>query len=289
MTTPAPAPPITRNGTRTPIQDLDIETIKKWDIYTCDLQQAWNFAKRGFAATLDNVRLSDEAVFALTVFMPPSLRAKYYRYDFDSRGDIREYRVPRDPPMVIQCHGINWFPVYRKTTILCGSWSLACGWLRGTVALPYYGYQIGEFVAPPEAAAACSAPLQLDCHQSRPSPSGISPDKLLLEHCPPTSLTDAIARQGIYISMDITVPHIIVIDSKETSGFQTLTEIEGFHYLAGPKSDPKDPSQCIHQHISSKGDLREKYGGPYKNVTTMKPLKTHTNWSGRSKKCNHAH
>ncbi|KAJ5150892.1 uncharacterized protein N7482_010144 [Penicillium canariense] len=136
------------DGARTPFKDLDIEAIKSWKLYTFDLQRAWDHAKQAFAHTIQNVRLSDEAVFAVTIFMPASLRAKYYRYDFDSRGDIREYRIPRDPPMVIQCHGINWFPVYRMTNILCGSWNKACGWLRGLVASENVGYHIGEFVAP---------------------------------------------------------------------------------------------------------------------------------------------
>jgi hypothetical protein len=126
---PVSCPGITpcRDSAKTPIQDLDVETIKTWKLYNVELQAAWDFAKYGFAGTLENVRLTDEAVFSLTIFMPPSIRAKYYRYDFDFRGDIREYRIPRDPPMVIQCHGINWFPVYRSTTILCGSWRYACG------------------------------------------------------------------------------------------------------------------------------------------------------------------
>ncbi|OKO95911.1 hypothetical protein PENSUB_10932 [Penicillium subrubescens] len=285
---PIPCPVLPyRDGTRTPIQDLDLENIKNWKLYNVDLQAAWGFAKHGFAGTLENVRLTDEAVFAFTIFMPPSMRAKYFRYDFDSRGDIREYRIPRDPPMVIQCHGINWFPVYRSTTILCGTWRFACSWLRGTVVSPSYGFSIGEFVAPPEAATACSAPLQLNGHHLRPSLSGVSPDKLLLSHFPPTSLDDAISRQGIFVNMDITIPHIIVIDSKETSGFQTLTEIEGFHYLAGPNSDPKDCSQCIHKHMSSKDNLKEKYGGPYKNITVMKPLKNRMKWEPKPKPCEH--
>ncbi|KAF3401695.1 hypothetical protein F1880_010095 [Penicillium rolfsii] len=283
---PRPMTPC-RDGTRTPIQELDIETIRDWKLYNVDLQAAWELAKHGFAGTLENVRLTDEAVFAFTIFMPPSMRAKYFRYDFDSRGDIREYRIPRDPPMVIQCHGINWFPVYRSTTILCGTWRFACGWLRGTTVSPSYGFSIGEFVAPPEAAKACSAPLQLNSHELRPSLSDVTPDKLLLSHSPPTSLHDAISRQGILLSMNISIPHIIVLDSKETCGFQTLTEIEGFHYLAGPNSDPMDSSQSVHRHMSSKENLPEKYGGPYKNIKFMKPLKNRMKWEAKPKLCEH--
>jgi hypothetical protein len=176
--------------------------------------------------------------------------------------------------MVIQSHGISWFPIYRGVNILCGSWRGACGWLRGIDILPEYGYKIGEFAAPQEAAKACTTPLQLNSHHLPPSPSGISPDKLLVGFCPPVSLEDAITRQGISLNMDIE-PHLIaVIRSKARYDLLKLTEIEGFHYLAGPTSDPNDPSQSIHRHFSSKDvDLTKTCGGPYKNFTTTEAHK----------------
>lgn len=254
------------SGTRTPVEALDIGRMRTWEIYHIDLRRAWDLAKKGFRGVPKNMRLSDEAAFALSVFMPPSMRAKYFPYDFDSRGDLRECRVAQDPPMIIQCHGINWFPTYRGSNILCGSWWGAVGWLRSLEVSPDYGYKIGEFVAPPEAAKLCTTPLQLDGHQLCPSPSGISPDKLVLEFVPPVSLEDAIARQGIALDMDVASHQVLVIKAKEKYALQFLPEIEGFHYLAGPHSDPRDPAQSIIRHPATKDeDLKEKYGGPYKN------------------------
>ncbi|CEJ62057.1 hypothetical protein PMG11_10570 [Penicillium brasilianum] len=273
-----PDPHDRSSGTRTPREDLDLVAFKKWEVYSVDLLRVWDFAKEGFKDIPKNVRLSDEAAFAISVFMPRSLRAIYYPYDFDSHGDLREFRIAQDPPMIIQCHGINWFPVYRGVNILCGSWWPACGWLRGVDLSPEYGYTVGEYAAPPEAVEACTTPFQLNSHQLRPSPSGVSPDMLLLGICPPVSLEDAISRQGIALTMDIEPRRIAVIGSKATYCIRNLTKIKGFHYLAGPTSDPKDSSQSIHRHRSSKKvDLQKVYGGPYKNFTTTKAQK---NWEG---------
>ncbi|KAJ5150893.1 uncharacterized protein N7482_010145 [Penicillium canariense] len=88
--------------------------------------------------------------------------------------------------------------------------------------------------------------------------------------------------------MAVNIPNVVVIDSKHTCAFQSLLDIEGFHFLAGPHSNPKDPTEAIQQPSSSKKNIEEniaeKYGGPYKNITSMRPLKTHINWSERQVK-----
>jgi hypothetical protein len=39
--------------------------------------------------------------------------------------------------------------------------------------------------------------------------------------------------------------------------------------------------------MTSKDNLKEKYSGEYKNLTTMKPLKTRMKWETKAKPCEH--
>jgi hypothetical protein len=34
-----------------------------------------------------------------------------------------------DPPAIITAHGLHWFPVWKGSYILCGSWWRAMGWM----------------------------------------------------------------------------------------------------------------------------------------------------------------
>lgn len=64
-----------------------------------------------------------------------------------------------------------------------------------------------------------------------------------------TSLMCTIAREKIYLSMDFSDRHIMVINSKESCCFQDLTETEGFHFLAGPNPNSHNPWQSLDRHF----------------------------------------
>ncbi|KAJ5809207.1 uncharacterized protein N7503_001425 [Penicillium pulvis] len=41
-----------------------------------------------------------------------------FSFDFDSHGEPRGSRVPKDPPMIIWAHGLPWFPVFKDVYLL---------------------------------------------------------------------------------------------------------------------------------------------------------------------------
>lgn len=63
------------------------------------------------------VRRMDIVMSALS---PADSHSRRFAADFDSKGKVRSTRVPRDPLLIIEAHGIAWFPTYMGY-LLCGN------------------------------------------------------------------------------------------------------------------------------------------------------------------------
>jgi hypothetical protein len=88
--------------------------------------------------------------------------------------------------MIVEAHGLFWFPVWKGSYVLSGSWWPAMGWMmdkavqRTTAALlTPREWSVGLVLAPPEAVQAAGWTLQLNAHSiAEELPMGI-PETLI--------------------------------------------------------------------------------------------------------------
>ncbi|RAH49999.1 uncharacterized protein BO95DRAFT_459507 [Aspergillus brunneoviolaceus CBS 621.78] len=78
-------------------------------------------------------RLSDAWAILAINELSTADRAHYYPADFDHQGNLRKTRVPTGETFVFYAHSNFFFPVYRRTHILCGQSGLPFNiWLLNT-------------------------------------------------------------------------------------------------------------------------------------------------------------
>ncbi|KAJ6092959.1 hypothetical protein N7486_008248 [Penicillium sp. IBT 16267x] len=133
-------PQVTTSSGQAPVSTkmhLALPTWATWGIAHSDINKDWIASSNTSQMTLDNVRLDDQGLFWALATMGSKERAKRFSADFDSHGNPRTFRDPKDPPMVIWAHGLPWFPVFKEVYILAGSWATATGYLIHTYPSSY--------------------------------------------------------------------------------------------------------------------------------------------------------
>jgi len=188
--------PFLRSTTKLKKHHFDISNPSNWG-YVND--------KGVRTVTPHRVNPSDQVVFWSTLFLTQDERHKAYPSAFDKHGDIRVTRLPQDPPMVIEAHGLHWHPMWKGASILCGSDWRAMGWMfdkcvnRTTGGLPIpKEWSVGLVLASPDAVARAGWVLKLDEDSLPPLPLQFADPEVA--NPDPENLLEAARQAGIGIN-----------------------------------------------------------------------------------------
>ncbi|OQD78657.1 hypothetical protein PENDEC_c001G01710 [Penicillium decumbens] len=204
------------------------------------------------------VRASDQVVFWAMLHMKQEDRYATWPAEFDSHGDIRWTRVPRGPPMIVEAHGLFWFPVWKGAYILNAEWWTATGWQfdhalnRTTLGCQVLKeFNFGLVLAPPEAVEAAGWVLKLEDDQITPA-AGIGI---------PSSFINAAEMYSIGLTFR-TIPNAkcVVILDRENAALDYQQELLGYQSSVGSTTDP----------------TYESYGGSQVHLSPIDWNKIHT-------------
>lgn len=76
-----------------------------------------------------NVKLCDWAVYQVVHVCDVQERSERWKYDFGKNGLIRATRIPNGQPVLIEAHGLLWFPVFSGYYVLLGDASKTVNWI----------------------------------------------------------------------------------------------------------------------------------------------------------------
>ncbi|KAJ5901264.1 hypothetical protein N7504_007257 [Penicillium tannophilum] len=239
-------------------------TWKNYGITHFDVNAAWNHVDNRPQMSLENVRLDDQGIFWAIAAFGPKERYRRFSYDFDSHGDPRPFRVPKDPPMVIWAHGLPWFPVFKDVYMLAGSWSTATGYMLQT-RVPRNGTKtrisdtmsLGFVLAPPAAVEASKAFSSMILELRTRSSVSYDPDTT-------KGIIDVGALTGrLIVHMRTDLP-VIAIGSKIKATCVPLLSIQGFQPSVAPGESPTFSGQ----DFASQG-FQNTAGETFANVATQ--------------------